>query len=65
MFNTKPANQAQAAEKGSLPYLQARNRSARINLLLILFLTLVNIAMLFADGESYYCLLYTSPSPRD
>lgn len=54
MFNTKPANQAQAAEKGSLPYLQARNRSARINLLLILFLTLVNIAMLFADGESYY-----------
>ena len=37
-----------------LPYLQARNRSARINLLLILFLTLVNIAMLFADGESYY-----------
>ena len=54
MFNTKSANQAQAAEKGSLPYLQARNRSARINLLLILFLTLVNIAMLFADGESYY-----------
>ena len=39
MFNTKPANQAQAAEKGSLPYLQARNRSARINLLLILFHT--------------------------
>ena len=39
MFNTKPANQAQAAEKGSLPYLQARNRSARINMMLIMILT--------------------------
>ena len=54
MFKTKPANQAQGAAKNSVPYLEARNRSSRINVLLILCLTLVNVFMMFADGKSYY-----------
>lgn len=54
MFNTKPVNQTQAAEKGSLPYLQARNRNRRMNLLLILAFTAVNMVLLFTNADSYF-----------
>ena len=43
MSETKPANRPQGPEKGSLPYLQARNRTRRMNLLLILAFTVINV----------------------
>lgn len=54
MFQNKKVNTAQGMEKGSLPYLEARNRSARMNVLLILAMTLVNIFLIFGDSQLYY-----------
>ena len=54
MSETKPANRPQGPEKGSLPYLQARNRTRRMNLLLILAFTVINVALIFTDANSYF-----------
>ena len=54
MMQRRPPSGAQAVDKGSLAYLQSRNKNRRMNLLFVLGLTVVNIALLFADSSSYF-----------
>lgn len=55
MMQRRPPSGAQAVDKGSLAYLQSRNKNRRMNLLFVLGLTVVNIVLLFADSSSYFC----------
>lgn len=52
MMQRRPPSGAQAVDKGSLAYLQSRNKNRRMNLLFVLGLTVVNIVLLFADSSS-------------
>ena len=54
MMQRRPPSGAQAVDKGSLAYLQSRNKNRRMNLLFVLGLTVVNIVLLFADSSSYF-----------
>lgn len=58
--------QAQAPQKGTLPYYEKQSNSARISLFMILAFTLVNLVLLFASSDdSITIFLFSVWLPMD